>query len=315
MNVEGLLTAAGYGCDVLGRLRRVMLHRPTEALRLITPANCRRWLWDDVPDIGRFVDEHDRYRALLESCGVEVVELADCVADQGRLGRLPNLIYLHDTAVISRRGALLSAMASPARRGEARVVKEALTHLGVPVLIELDDPADRFEGCLLLSEQGLLVADTERHDARTIRKFIRRALEHFEEVIYVAVPKARRFMHPDTIYNRVDQHLALAYPPALIRAVLFTREGAEPIDVVEHMRSRDVEVLAVSDAEQAAHACSFVPLEPGVIIHYDTALSRQTRRRLERRGVELILFHPEAMLAGGGSLRCLTLRLHRDDTA
>jgi len=55
-----------------------------------------------------------------------------------------------------------------------------------------------------------------------------------------------------------------------------------------------------------------VPLEPGVILHYDTALSGRTRQRLSRRGVELILFHPDAMLAGGGSLRCLTLRLHRE---
>jgi len=121
-------------------------------------------------------------------------------------------------------------------------------------------------------------------------------------------------MHADTIYNRVDHHLALAYPPALGHAVLCTRKGARPIDLVEHMRRRDVEVIAVSDAEQAALACSFVPLEPGVIIHYDTALSRATRRRLARRGVELILLHPEAMLAGGGSLRCLTLRLHREST-
>ena len=77
------------------------------------------------------------------------------------------------------------------------------------------------------------------------------------------------------------------------------------------MRSRGVEIIPVSDSEQARLACSFVPLEPGVIFHYDTALDGPTQRELARRGVELISFHPEAMVAGGGSLRCLTLRLWR----
>jgi arginine deiminase len=67
----------------------------------------------------------------------------------------------------------------------------------------------------------------------------------------------------------------------------------------------------VSGDEQRRLACTFVALEPGVILHYDDALDGSTRRKLERKGVELVPFAAEAMHAGGGSLRCITLRLCR----
>ncbi len=309
----GTDAAVDYGCEYFGRLRRVMLHRPGEALRLVGAGNYRRWLFDGVPDVARFIDEHDRYRDVLASHGVEVVELGDCLRDgRARIARLPNLSYLHDTAVVSRRGALVSRMAGPARRGEEDLVREALEALGVPVAHAFDGPDDAFEGCLLLSPETLLVADTERHTAATIARFIPRALAIFPEVIHVSVPKARRFMHPDMIYNRVDRDLALAYLPAFLSAQLHTRAGVREIDFRRHMAGRGVEIVDVSGEEQRRWACSFVPLEPGVVLHYDIALAPETRRRLERRGVEFVLFHPDALLAGGGSLRCLTLRLYRE---
>ena len=300
-----------FGCEAFGRLTHVLLHRPGRALELIDSSNCRGWLFDEVPDIGAFIAEHDRYREMLKSHGVTVLELSDFLDDhQAVIERLPNLTYLHDTAVISSHGALLSAMATPARRGEETVVGRALRNMGVPILTEFDGQ-DAFEGCLLLSPQALLVAETERHKWETVDRFIPRALDYFEEVIYIQIPKARRFMHPDTIYNRVDHDLALAYLPAFQRSYCFTEDGSEEIDFEEHMAERGVEIVSVSDSEQRRLACSFVPLEPGVMLHYDCSLDQSTRRKLARRGVEMDLFHPEALFAGGGSLRCLTMRLRR----
>jgi arginine deiminase len=163
----------------------------------------------------------------------------------------------------------------------------------------------------LLSPQTILVAQTERHSFLSIRKFIARALAAFDEVIYLKIPKARRFMHPDTIYNRITDRLALAYLPAIEAAYLYRKDSVAPVDFPEWIRARGIELINVSDAEQQRLACSFVPLEPGAIFHYDTALDASTRKQLERRGVQIIPFHPHALHAGGGSLRCLTLRLHR----
>ncbi|MBD3262601.1 MAG: arginine deiminase [Candidatus Altiarchaeales archaeon] len=301
-----------YGCDNLGRLDSVLLHQPNpKALKKITEDNHKRWLFDRVPKIKRFIGEHKKYQELLKSHGVTVYLLEDFVEENKHLlPQLPNLTYMHDIAVVSRRGAFLSRMQHPARALEEVPVKEALNNLGIPLYSEFKDE-DLFEGLLLLSEDTLLVANTERHRYRSIHRFISQALEDFPYIIYTDIPDARRYMHPDTIYNRIKDDLALAYLPVFTDSYLFTPDSMEKIDFPKYMRGRGVELIGVSDSEQKRLACSFVPLDDAVMLQYDTALDESTQRELKSRGVELILMHPEALTAGGGSLRCLTLRLHR----
>ena len=311
--MEKLATARiAYGCEQFGRLTTVMLHRPGVELELINRENHDLWLFDRAPEASRFIEEHDRYRELLVSHGVEVLELSHYLNDHHEwTAWMPNLTYLHDIAVICSQGAILSNMARRARKDEHAVVREALTRLGIPIFIEFDDDRDDFEGCLLLSPKTVLVANTERHNRSAIDKFVRKALTAFQEVIYLDIPKARRYMHPDTIFNRVTPQLAIAYLPAFNSTYLFTNSKVERIDFADHMRRNGVELVSVSDSEQRRLACTFVPLEPGVIFHYDTALDRETQVILARKGIDIVFFHPDAITAGGGSLRCLTLRIHR----
>ncbi|WP_052722721.1 dimethylarginine dimethylaminohydrolase family protein [Methanosarcina sp. WWM596] len=301
-----------YGCDELGKLRSVLVHTPGDELTLVNESNYKHWLYDKVPDITGYIEEHKRYQEILESNGIKVYELADNVEEnRDMIKKMPNITFLHDTAVISRKGALLSKMRPPARENEEVVVKEALKTLGIPILNEFNGGEGFFEGCLLLSKETIFVADTERHTYPFIREFISNILSEFDEVIYVRTPKARRYMHPDTVFNRIREDLALAYLPAFEETCLFTEDSRERIDFKKFMQEKDMNIIPVSDSEQSRLACSFVPLESGTIFHYDVALDQETGKRLAREGVEIIPFHPEALLAGGGSLRCHTLRLCR----
>ncbi|KKG12728.1 dimethylarginine dimethylaminohydrolase family protein [Methanosarcina sp. 2.H.A.1B.4] len=305
-------SSIAYGCDELGKLKSVLVHTPGDELALVNESNYKHWLYDEVPDVSGYIEEHRRYQELLESNGVRVYELADHVTEnRDMISRMPNITFLHDTAVISRKGAILSKMRPPARENEEVVVKEALNNLGIPILNEFNGEEGFFEGCLLLSKETIFVADTERHTYPFIREFILNILSEFDEVIYARIPKARRYMHPDTVFNRIREDLALAYLPAFEETCLFTKDSRERIDFKEFMQEKDMEIIPVSDSEQSRLACSFVPLESGTIFHYDIALDQDTRKSLSGEGVEIIPFHPEALLAGGGSLRCHTLRLCR----
>ncbi|AKB35321.1 Arginine deiminase [Methanosarcina siciliae C2J] len=305
-------SSIAYGCDELGKLKSVLVHTPGDELNLVNESNYEHWLYDEVPDISGYVEEHRQYQGLLESNGVRVYELSDHVDENRELIRkMPNLTFLHDTAVISGKGALLSKMRPPARENEEVVVKEALNNLGIPILSEFNGSKGFFEGCLLLSKDTIFVADTERHTYPFILEFISNILTEFEEVIYTRIPKARRYMHPDTVFNRIREDLALAYLPAFEETCLFTEDSSERIDFKAYMQEKGMEIVPVSDSEQNRLACSFVPLESGTIIHYDTSLDRDTKKDLAGEGIEIIPFHPEALLAGGGSLRCHTLRLCR----
>lgn len=301
-----------YGCDELGRLKSALVHTPGRELTLINESNYKQWLFDKVPDISGYVEEHRSYQELLESNGVRVYELGEYVEENVDLmQKLPNLTFLHDIAVISGKGAILSKMRPPARENEEVVVREALNNLGVPILKEFNGGEGFFEGCLLLSKETIFVADTERHSCHFIQEFISDILKDFNQVVYTRIPKARRYMHPDTVFNRIREDLALAYLPAFKETCLFTEHCVEKIDLKEFLQEHGMEIMPVSDSEQNRLACSFVPLKSGTIVHYDTALDPETWKKLTREGIEIIPFHPEAMHAGGGSLRCHTLRLCR----
>jgi arginine deiminase len=242
---------------------------------------------------------------------VEVHLLADhAKRNVDLVNRLPNLAYLHDIAVVSSHGAILSNMSSMARRHEEIAVREALEDLGIPILFEAQE-GDSFEGCLLLSPSTVFVADTERHGRRAIERFIQFILNYFDEVIYAFIPQERRFMHPDMVLNRMSPSLFVYYPPAFLQTFHITKGVREEIDIRQFMNIRKIEMVPLSDREQQQWGTSFVPLEPGVIINYDISLEQKTINTLEGEGIKFIHFHPDALLAGGGSLRCITMRLLR----
>ncbi|EGW41065.1 arginine deiminase family protein [Desulfosporosinus sp. OT] len=300
-----------FGTEKLARLKRVLLHRPIESLSTITQANYEYHLFNFVPKVDQYLREHEQYAQLLQAHNVEVLEVRDFVHQtKDLLAKLPNLPYLHDTAVVTSKGAILSEMCPGSRAGEEQVVKEALTNLGIPIFHEFETH-EQFEGCLILSPVTLIIVDTERLDPSTIERFFAKALDLFEEIIYIKAPQARRFMHADMIFNRISEDLALYFPPAFLHSYLINRHKRSEIDFRSYLREKNIELVEINDEEQQNWGCSFVPLEPKILIHYDIALNAQTKKRLQQRGVQILEFHPEALLAGGGSLRCLTLRLWR----
>ncbi len=301
-----------YGCDSIGRLRSVIVHTPGKELELINENNCERWLFKDAPNAARFRDEHLRYQLLLQMHGVKIYELSDYVFDHRRLiDFLPNMTYLHDTAVVSSKGAIISNMASQVRKKEKNVVREAFDNLGIPVLVQFDDERDAFEGCQLISPENVIVFCTDRFKYASVYKFIRMALGHFDEIVFVNVPKERGFTHPDTVFNRISPNLAVAYMPALRETFLFRKGTVRKVDFVQYMKHMGIEIVSVSDSEQRRNGCSFVPLESGVIIHDDQALDKYTRKYLSGKGVQFIFHHGRYLKAGGGSIRSHTLSLHR----
>jgi arginine deiminase len=299
-----------YGIENFGRLRTVMLHSPRNSLQQMNYITAGYYLFDSIPDVDKYLAEHAAYKQLLQSCNIEVIELSDYIQDNKSLmDTLPSLPYLHDSSVITRKGAILSQMGG-GRKGEETVVKEALTALGIPFFHEFL-PTDHFEGCLPLSPDILLIVCTERHRRQSIENFIPKALTLFGEIIYVEAPKARRFMHADMIYGQISENLALAFLPAFLSVYRITKHRRETIDFRKFMTLRGIEIVNISDQEQKTWACSFMPLKQNIIFHYDISLAAQTIKTLNSKGVEIIEFHPDAILAGGGSLRCLTLQILR----
>jgi len=169
-----------YGAENIEKLTKVMLHCPKTAIRRVNERNIQFYLFDNVPNYERYIEEHNAYRELLINHGVEVFELSDLIINNRELmSYLPNLTYLNDIAVITSKGALISGMCPGGRQYENIVVTEALTALGIP-LLHTSEPGEQFEGFIALSPQTLFVAETERFSKASIERFFSFALQHFD---------------------------------------------------------------------------------------------------------------------------------------
>ena len=68
-----------HNTSEIGRLRKVMLHRPGAELENLMPEYLERLLFDDIPYLKEAQREHDAFADCLRSQGVEVVYLTDLV--------------------------------------------------------------------------------------------------------------------------------------------------------------------------------------------------------------------------------------------
>ena len=65
----------------VGRLRTVMLHRPGNELKRLTPRNNDKLLFDGIPWVARAQEEHDAFAEALRARDVEVLFLTDLLTE------------------------------------------------------------------------------------------------------------------------------------------------------------------------------------------------------------------------------------------
>lgn len=93
----------------VGRLRRVLVHRPDLSLLRLTPRNCHDLLFDDVLWVKRAREEHDVFVDALRDRGVEVLQLRELLAET--LGDARARSWLLDRAVTPLHSGVSMAIA------------------------------------------------------------------------------------------------------------------------------------------------------------------------------------------------------------
>ena len=98
-------------------------------------------------------------------------------------------------------------------------------------------------------------------------------------------------------HARIDRDLAVVYLPLL------------PVRLVELLEARGVQLVEVPEAEFETMGPNVLALEPGVVLALER--NRETRRRLERAGVEVLTYEGTELSKGDGGPTCLTRPLLR----
>lgn len=272
-----------------GELRRVLVRRPLSE-------DCDAWQaygWHAPPDVAAAQSEHDAFCALLETAGAEVVVSEH---DPGN----PDAIYTYDPTLVGAEGAVLLLPGKEGRRAEPEATVTILTRAGVPVVGRIEPPATVEGGdTVWLDERTLLVGIGYRTNPAALDAL--RAAFPGVEVVAFDLPHwngAAEVLHLMSFISPLDRDLALVYP------------RLAPTRLLWLLAERGVAVVEVPDEEFATMGANVLALGPRRALALEG--NDETRRRLERAGVDVLTYRgDEISRKGDGGPTCLTRPLLR----
>jgi arginine deiminase len=256
----------------VGRLRTVMLHRPGNELRRLTPRNNDSLLFDGLPWVDRAQEEHDGFADALRSHGVEVLYLGELLAQtlevpEARATAVEHTLtglHLGDTLRRYLRGFL--ADTDPA--GLAELMMAGLRHDEVSstgsLVAALSSPddfvIDPLPNLLFTRDSSVWIGD--RATVTSLAMPARKRETQLTELIYAFHP---RFAGTERIHGSEAEYLEGG-------DVLALAEGVLAIGVGERTRPAGAERLARTVFERGlAHTVLAVPIDQDrATMHLDT---------------------------------------------
>ena len=280
-----------YGArSMTAQLRRVLVRPPQ-------PADAARWReygWRAEPDPTAAAREHEALCALLEAAGAEVV-LAT-----GEPGN-PDAIYAYDPLLVGDEGAVLLRPGKDGRLGEPAALVADLDRAGVPVAARIEPPGTVEGGdTLWLDGDTLLVGRGYRTNASGVEQ-LAAAFPDAELHLYDLPHWNGRaeVMHLMSLISPLDDDLALVYA------------RLAPVRLLELLAERGIATVEVPDEEFESMGANVLALGPRRALAL--AGNDETRRRLERAGVDVVVYRgDEISRKGDGGPTCLTRPLWRE---
>lgn len=280
----------GFGCrSMTDPLRRVLVRRPSAAA-------CARWQeygWRAEPNPAGLLREHERFCALLERAGAEVVVAEPLDGD-------PDAIYTFDPALVTEHGAILLRPGKEGRRDEPSAAAHDLDLAGVPVSGAVAEPAIAEGGDLVRLDESTLLAGRGYRTSPEGIDTVSKLLPGVETFVF-DLPHWHgegEVLHLLSLLSPLDADLVVAYPPLL------------PVALTQLLDERGIEIVPAPDDEFLTMSTNVLALAPRVALALDG--NPVTRARLEAAGVDVLVYEGrELSIKGDGGPTCLTMPLLR----
>ncbi|MGD8360667.1 MAG: arginine deiminase family protein [Gemmatimonadota bacterium] len=286
------------GQSEVAPLKRVLLKHPQDAFQsfVVITEEWKRLGYLRQPELGKAINEFDRFVGILESLGARV----DFLPPDPETSL--DSIYVRDASIVTDGGVILCNMGKEARSGEPMAQRVALESQGIPILGEITG-AGRVEGgdFLWLGGGTAVIGRGYRTNDEGIRQLKQLLSETARELIVVPLPHWRGpgdVFHLMSMLSPIDENLALVYSPLL------------PVPFREHLLARDIKLIEVPDSEFETMGCNVLTVSPRVCVMLEG--NPVTRFRLEEAGAKVHLYQGnEISIPGSGGPTCLTLPLLR----
>ncbi len=301
-----------------GTLKKVLMHRPGEELRLVTRETARHFGFSSPVDYDQFLHDFDTLVTSLEELGTEVLLLGDILKNDADaltyIARRPNVTYTRDLAVVLNAGCLLMSMYDKGRKGDTWVIRRAMERLGIPVVDEIKPPGFvEGGGIMFLSERQMIVSLCDRTTEPAVYRMCELFLEsgQLDEIIMVPVPEGT--IHIDGLLMFLSDDLAVGYRPdlELYPATVFTRGKAPQYTwLPEYLAAHGVELYEVTEEEMRKGCVNYVAVSPLHVVGYDTA--DRISVEITRRGGQVLSVPAEQLFRGNAGPHCMTCPILKD---
>ena len=298
-----------------GKLKKVLMHRPTEDNRKITPGNKDAYLFRDVVYWKEFQREHDVFTDLLRDEGVEIVMLNDQLEDEhARIADgQPNLVYTRDVCMVSKLGAHILNMTYAARHAEPLLVEMAMKKLGIPTAQKITPPGLVEGGDFVwLNEETVMMGFITRSNEVGVNQVKEKLLGNGTVKEFVAVPLPSFRVHLDGALMMMSPDIALFHEASLglFPSYVHNEEGVRTIYIKDYLEEKGIELIKGNDTEVRVFGTNIVGLGNHKCVSYEW--NERIIEILDDRGFDVLKIPGSQLSIGGGGPHCMTCPILRE---
>jgi N-dimethylarginine dimethylaminohydrolase len=232
------------------------------------------------------VEQHRNFIQALRDQGIEAILLPHAE-------EYPEQVFTRDIGFTIGQQLFVSHMGMGIRQGEDNILIKWLKEHAYPFHNLQQDSIEG--GDVMIDLDTVFIGIS----GRTSKTAIRRINELLPDHTVVPIAIERSYLHLDCVFNVLSPSEALVYSPALHQ------------DDLDRLSAR-YELIEVTKPEQFTMGTNVLSIGGKRV--FSLPLNKEVNRQLRERGYEIIETDISEIIKSGGSFRCCTLPLVREQT-